>query len=99
MCVLLFPPPWLAYPRTESYLASLEYAQVMLPSSRWISTYEEHLALRDIPTYFVIQYPNGPEGSRREFSSFSALSATLMYFSALPLAHTMDCVSPSCVNM
>ena len=66
MCVLLFPPPWLAYPRTESYLASLEYAQVMLPSSRWISTHEEHLALRDIPTYFVTQYPNGPEGSRKE---------------------------------
>lgn len=64
--VLLFPPPWLAYPGTERYLIPLEYTQVMLLSFRRISTHEEHLALKDIPSYFVTQFPNGPEGSRKE---------------------------------
>lgn len=64
--VLLFPPAWPAYPGTESCLISLEYSQVMLLSSRRISTHEEHLALKDIPSHFVTQFPNGPEGSRKE---------------------------------
>lgn len=69
----------------------------MLLSSRRISTHEEHLALKDIPSYFVTQFLNGPEGSRKENSVPSQHFLPPRRISLLPLSQTQWTACPPLV--
>ena len=69
----------------------------MLLSSRSISTHEEHLALKDIPSYFVTQFLNGPEGFRKENFVPSQHFLPPRRISLLPLSQTQWTACPALV--
>ena len=105
-----FFPSSFSFSRLENYLFSQRilprYAHFISEILRelyiraWISTDREHLALREVLSYFATPYLDRLERFLLKKShSSSAFSATLEIFLCPPFANTTDCMSPSRINI